>query len=174
MSPLKKKEKGDCMKTYIKFYRWLGPILGVCLTGGLIWWMTQTQQTFTPTLSYQVQLADELYYSDEAIQAWVDQVREKKGIYTQTIDKFVYLAICAGTQPDNQLALALVDTIQSNKKIEVIYSIVKQESEMVKPIPTQPFMLVRVPKSWNVKLVGKEIAESEIPAYLEKSHQESK
>lgn len=147
----------------------MAPTLGVLLVSLLIILFTSHQEEFEPTLDYEVQMADELYYTNPDIQEWVDSVRAKAGTYQREIDQFTYLLICAGDRGKEGYALALVDTIQSKQKLQVVYSLIKTNEEEVNTGQTAPFMLVRIPSSSRLKLVGKQIKESEIPDYLNRA-----
>ena len=147
--------------------RWLIPIAGVLFFGIVISLVAKESEPFEPTQNYEVQMADELYYTDTTIQEWVDSVRDEKGVHTKQYQNFKYLLICAGTQTKEQAALALVDTVQTKKQIEVVYALIKEPSENSSNQANSPFMLVRIPSNSPLKLVAKQISEAEIPTYLE-------
>lgn len=156
------------MNFFKQHIRWMIPIIGVLFFGITMGLISKESEPFEPTQNYEVQMADELYYSDETIKEWIDSVRGEKGVHQKTIDKFKYLLICAGTQVNDQAALALVDTIQTNKTIKVVYALVGADAEASNK-EVQPFMLVRIPSHSSLKLVAKEISESQIPDYFAKN-----
>ena len=61
--------------------RWIVPLMGVLFFGSIVTLVAKEPASFEPTEHYEVQLADELYYTDEAIQKWIDSVRDEKGVH---------------------------------------------------------------------------------------------
>ena len=153
---------------YQKHLRWLIPVIGLAVTIVLLVQVEQQQDPFEPTPSYEVQMADELYYTDETIQQWVDEVCQEAGTYEQKIGAYQYLLLCGGEQSKDRSALALVDTVQTETNIQVVYALVEIENEEYNQNQKAPFMLVRIPNHLNLKLVAKQISEDDISTYLDK------
>ena len=153
--------------------RWIVPLMGVLFFGSIIALVAKEPASFEPTEHYEVQLADELYYTDETIQAWIDSVRDEKGVHKKTIKNFKYLLICAGSQSNDQAALALVDTVQTQKEMQVVYAFIEGDAANVSEEESKPFMLVRIPANSSLKLVAKQISEDKIPAYLEEKRNQN-
>lgn len=149
-----------------KHSRWMIPVIGLGCVIFLLFQMNRVQDPFEPTPSYEVQMVDELYYTDETIQQWVTEVCQEAGSYEQKIDAYQYLLICGGQQTKDRYALALVDTIPSKDKMQVVYSLVEIENDEYNQGQQTPFMLVRVPSYLNLKLTAKQIPEETIPDYL--------
>lgn len=149
-----------------KNLRYIGPIFSLVLLSLSLCWFINRQDLFEPTMDYEVQLADDLYYTNPEIQKWVDSVRHEPGVYQQKMDHYMYLLICAGELSREGYSLTLVDTLQAEDTIQVIYSLIQTHPDEVSEGMTSPFMLVRVPSQWHFNLVGKAIEESEIPDYL--------
>lgn len=152
-----------CLKNYSRI---IIPIIGLMSTVLVLLKMESLQDPFEPTPSYEVQMVDELYYTDETIQQWVTEVCQEAGSYEQKIDAYQYLLICGGQQTKDRYALALVDTIPSKDKMQVVYSLVEIENDEYNQGQQAPFMLVRVPSYLNLKLTAKQIPEETIPNYL--------
>lgn len=153
---------------------YIGPVLGLLLMSLLVINFTTQQDMYKQTMDYEVQMADGFYYTNTEIQEWVDSVRSQAGIYQREIEQFTYLLICAGDQGEKGYALTLVDTIQSEQEIRVVYSLIKTQENEISEGQTTPFMLVRVPSHSYLKLGGKQISEEEIPSYLEEKQDQIK
>lgn len=156
------------MKLKKEGWRWGIPAIGVMIFSGLIILFSgMNSEKPLPTETYTVQIVDELYYTDDQIRVWVDEIRNQPGTYLKEIGDYTYLAMCTGVLESTEYAIALVNTIQSNDKMEVVYSVVKHGIENNQtPDQNRPFMLVRLPSESGLKLVGREISESEIPNFL--------
>lgn len=149
-----------------KNLRYIGPVFSLVLLSLSLCWFINQQDLFEPTMDYGVQLADELYYTNPDIQKWVDSVRHEPGVYQQKIDHYTYLLICAGELSREGYSLTLVDTLQAEDTIQVIYSLIQTHPDEVSQGVTTPFMLVRVPSQARMDLVAKAMEESEISNYL--------
>ncbi len=97
----------------------------------------------------------------------------KKEFTKKTIKNFKYLLICAGSQSNEQAALALVDTVQTQKEMQVVYAFIEGDAANVSEKESKPFMLVRIPANSSLKLVAKQISEDEISSYLEKKQNQN-
>lgn len=149
-----------------KNLRYIGPVFSLVLLSLSLCWFINQQDLFEPTMDYGVQLADDLYYTNPDIQKWVDSVRHEPGVYQQKIDHYTYLLICAGELSREGYSLTLVDTLQAEDTIQVIYSLIQTHPDEISQGVTTPFMLVRVPSQARMDLVAKAMEESEISNYL--------
>lgn len=113
-----------------------------------------------------IEIVNEMYYVDNTIKEWVDEVKFEKGIHKIEAGDFQYLMLSGGEYKQTGHVIAFLGVEVEGDVATAIYSIVSpEEGDEIKKEKHYPYMILRLSHE-NVKFQAEYIEESEMGEYL--------
>lgn len=115
-----------------------------------------------------VEIADELYNTDEVLRAWVDEQKAVPGLYVNTIGDYTYLLAAAGKKDTTGYGMGYIDSRRDDVGLYVVYTVIEPmltEGETIETTESYPFMVLRLPET-NEEVRGIFVEERDIASYL--------